>query len=326
MTVLVTGVTGFIGQWILGYLLERKIGSIRAITRADNQRHIPHTDRVEVINADLRDPVSLERAMEGVETVYHAAGVISFKPKHAELVRQVNYHGAKNLFDAALKARVRKVVYTASIFGIGYAETSDRIRTENDNFNADELLNIPYMRAKRDAELASQQAIEHGLPLVRLYPGLCLGPGDWHRSSTRAIDSWLHGRLPAVVGGGGICFLDVRDAALAHIAAMEDGIPGERYLVTGYNVTLKTLFEMLSKITGRGAPFIVPPWIGVPGADLVERLGITLPVESDQARLMARYWWYDSHNALQKLKLEFRPLEVTLKDTIEWLNSNPPAL
>jgi dihydroflavonol-4-reductase len=322
VTVLVTGATGFIGHWILEYLLERQNSPIRVLTRANSQRQPRHAERVEIVHADLRDLVSLHRAMEGVETVYHAAGIISFEPKQAELVRQVNYQGAKDLFDAALQAGVKKIVYTASIFGIGYAETPKRIRGESDNFNAENLLDIPYMRAKRDAELASQQAIEQGLPLVRLYPGLCLGPGDWHRSSTRAIDSWLHGRLPVVVDGGGICLMDVRDAALAHIAAMDHGIPGERYLATGHNLTLKTLFEMLSKITGRRSPLMLPSSISIPGAKILEASGIPLPVESDQARLMARYWWYDCRHALQKLQLEFRPLEETLKDTIEWLHAD----
>jgi dihydroflavonol-4-reductase len=240
------------------------------------------------------------------------------------LVRRVNLGGTTNLFEAALEVGVKRVVYTASIFALGYAESPDCPADEDTEFNADDLLDIPYLRAKREAELAAQAYIEEGLPLIRLYPGLCLGPGDHNRSSSGAIDAWLHGRLPGIISGGGICLMDVRDAAAAHIAAMDMGILGHRYLVTGHNVTLSDLFEHLSRITGKPAPLLrFPPWLGVPAAHLTESLGIFPALDSGQARLMARYWWYDGTRTQRQLGVSFRPLEETLKEAVDWLCANP---
>jgi dihydroflavonol-4-reductase len=325
MTVLLTGVTGFIGQWVAEYLLQNSGIKLRVITRPQSIYKIPHADRLEIFQADLRNPESLYRAMDGIETVYHTAGLISFQRANATLVQEVNYQGAVNLFNAALEAGVKKVVYTASIFAIGLANAPDKLHTEDHDFNADHLLDIPYLKAKRDAELAAITAIEQGLPLVRLYPGLCLGPGDWNRSSTKMVDSWLHGKLPAIIGGGGISFMDVRDAALAHIAAMQHGIPGARYLATGYNTTLLKLFDLLAEITGRRVPLVLPPWPGIAIIRLIERMGIPLPVEGAQARLMRHHWWYDCERSLRDLHLQFRPLEETIAETVQWLQSNPSS-
>jgi dihydroflavonol-4-reductase len=278
----------------------------------------------EVVEGDLLDMGSLRRALEGVSRVYHTAGIISFRPRDANIVRRVNLDGTANLFEAALTVGVERVVYTASIFALGHAESSECPADEDAEFNANDLLDIPYLRAKREAELVAQAYIGEGLPLIRLYPGLCLGPGDRNRSSSGAIDAWLHGRLPGIISGGGICLMDVRDAASAHVAAMEKGKPGRRYLAAGHNVTLSNLFERLSCITGIPAPLLrFPPWLGIPATHLTESLGIFPVLDSAQTRLMARYWWYDSARARSELNASFRPLDETLKDAVDWLSANP---
>lgn len=323
MTALLTGASGFIGSWI-AHALAPTPGSLRVLTLPNDDLSALEGLSIDVIEGDLLDPPSLQRAMEGISRVYHVAGLISFRPRDADAVRLVNFDGAVNLFEAALARGVERVVYTASIFALGRAESPQRLANEETTFNAENLLDIPYLYAKRQAELVAQEYIARGLRLVMLYPGLCLGPGDHNRSSSGAIDAWLHGQLPGIITGGGICLMDVRDAALAHIAAMEKGIPGRRYLAAGHNVTLIDLFNRLSRITGRPAPLLrLPPWLGIPGAHLTERLGIFPALDNAQARLMARYWWYDSSRAKEELGVDFRALDDTLKITIDWLLGNP---
>lgn len=323
MTTLLTGASGFIGGWIARTLTSAP-DVLRVLARPASDLSLLDGLPIEVAEGDLLDPASLRRALRGVQRVYHAAGLISFRPRNADAVRRVNLDGAINLFEAALAAGVERVVYVASIFALGSAKSPDCPANEETFFNANDLLDIPYIRAKRDAELAAQQFIAKGLPLIRLYPGLCLGPDDRNRSSSAAIDHWLHGRLPGIITGGGICLIDVRDAAAALAAGMEKGVPGQRYLAAGHNVTLVELFDRLAYITGRPAPLLrLPPWLGVPAVRLTERLGIFPALDSPQARLMARCWWYDSTRAQQELGIGFRPLEDTLKETVDWLSANP---
>ncbi len=325
VTTLITGASGFLGGWIAREHLNRLDpggGATRVLVRPTSDLSMLDGLGVEIVFGDLLDPESLRRALAGVDRVYHAAGWISFKQRDAEWVRRVNYDGTLNLFDAALEAGVQRVVYTASIFAFGCADDPARPAGEGSTFNAGHLLDIPYLRAKRDAELAAEQAIARGLPLIRLYPGLCLGAGDRNRSSSGAIDAWLRGRLPAIITGGGICLMDVRDAAAAHVAAMQRGQPGQQYLATGHNVTLTELFHTLQQIVARPLPLRLPPSLGVPLAMLAERLGLFPALDAAQARLMAHYWWYNASRARRELGVTFRPLRETLIDTVGWLNAH----
>jgi dihydroflavonol-4-reductase len=325
MATLLTGASGFLGSWIARTLAPAP-GELRVLARPASNLSALDGVHYSVVEGDLLDPDSLRRAMDGVQRVYHAAGWISFKRRDAERVRRVNYDGTVHLFEAARAAGVERVVYTASIFALGYAEDTKRPVTENQAFNAGDLLDIAYLRAKRDAEQAAEDEIARGLPLVRLYPGLCLGPHDLTRSSSAAIDAWLRGRLPAIITGGGICLMDVRDAAAAQIAAMQHGQPGERYLATGHNLTLAELFERLHRITGRRPPGLrLPPSLGAPLAGLAERAGILPAFDHAQARLMGRHWWYDSARAWRELGIRFRPIDETLRDTVDWLLTSSGA-
>jgi dihydroflavonol-4-reductase len=323
MITLLTGASGFLGGWI-ARLLRPEPGALRILARPGSDLSALDGVPSEVVYGDLLDPSSLTTALKDVDRIFHAAGWITFKRRDAEAMQRVNYQGTVNLFDAALSAGVGRVVYTASIFGLGRAADPAHPASEEQAFNAPHLLDIPYLRAKRDAELAAEEFLARGLPLIRLYPGLALGPGDHRRSSTGTIDAWMHGGLPAIVTSGGICLIDVRDAAVAHIAAMERGQPGHKYLAAGHNVTPVELFALLEKMTGRPAPlFRLPPGVGIPLARAAEALGLFPALDEGQARLMACYWWYNDAHTRQELGITYRGLEETLLETVEWLAANP---
>jgi dihydroflavonol-4-reductase len=313
-TVLVTGASGFIGQWIARLCPPHHALRILARPNSDLSPLEQSNIRFERVSGDITDPESLSAAMQGVDAIIHAAGQISFNRHDAEKTVAINYRGTRNLFEAALQAEVPKIVYPASIFALGYAR--HHLVTESSTFTAQEFLDVPYFRAKVAAEQHAYYLIQQGLPLIRLYPGVCLGPGDERHSSNGFIVGWLKGVLPALVNGG-ICFIDVRDAAVAHWQALERGQIGERYLVPGYNLTHRQLFDQLAQVSGRLAPpFTVPAWMGVLGGTLYERFFAYPPLYRDEARLMAHYWWYDDRRSRQALALTYRPFNETLRDTL----------
>jgi dihydroflavonol-4-reductase len=201
---------------------------------------------------------------------------------------------------------------------VGHSEDGQAIPPDH-AFNGQDFLSIPYIRAKRDAELAARDFITRGLRLVSLYPGICLGPGDINLSSTGAVSAWVRRRLPFIPAGGGVPIIDVRDAAAALIAAMQHAEVGPRYFAPGYNLSLEALFDRLSAITHRRPPLAISSRISVPLAYLAERIGIPLPVEAAQARLMTARWWYADSSKV--LGFQYRPLDDTLHATIEWINA-----
>lgn len=317
--VLLTGASGFIGQWIARLCPPHY--SLRLLTRPSGDLSLLQQSQIpfERVDGDLTEPATLRRALRGVDAVIHAAGRISFDRRRAAEIHTINATGTAALFAAALEAGVHRVVYTASIFALGH--TNPHLVTENATFQGEEFLDIPYIRAKIEAEAAAQQLIQQGLPLVRLYPGICLGPGDLHHSSNGFIVGWRRGLLPALVDGG-ICFIDVRDAAAAHWRALENGKIGERYLAPGYNLTHRQFFEIAAWVANKPAPpFTVPAAVGVLGGAFYERWLPSPPLYRDEARLMARRWWYDDRLTRQRLAIAYRPLAETLRDTFGALDA-----
>ncbi|MBA3531305.1 MAG: NAD-dependent epimerase/dehydratase family protein [Ardenticatenales bacterium] len=322
-TILLTGGSGFIGHWVARLLPPHLTLRILARPYSDLSLLDRANVRYERVTGDLLDPTSLLAALEGVEGVIHAAGYISFDRRRATQIRLANLEATLNLFRACGAQRVSRVVYTASIFALGHAKQG--LVTRESAFNAGALLDIPYVQAKREAELAARDWMEQGLPLVRVYPGLCLGPEDRTRSSSSTIGEWLRGRLPVLVEGG-ICYLDVRDAAAAHVAALLQGEVGAQYLIPGYNLTHYQLFEQLAPLAGKQLPWLtVPAPLAELGAGLLERLIDPPPLYRDMARLMRYRWWYDGQSSEAALGIHYRPLEETLRVTLAELRDAATA-
>jgi dihydroflavonol-4-reductase len=317
MTTLVTGGTGFIGGAV-----ARELAGMGEPVRVLARKGEPEEPELgipgaEWVAGDLLDPVSLRYALEGCDRVYHVAGNVSTHPRDREVVRAVNYEGAVNLFDAALAAGVRRVVYTGSIFALGVGATGAAPADESVAYNLSNL-RAPYFRAKREAELAVPDFIARGLDIVTVYPGFCAGPGDRHLTSSRLIVAYLRRQLPAYLPGG-LCQVDVRDAAHAHVLAMTRGAAGEKYLATGHNVTYRGIFQRLAHITGRTPPSLRLPVapLGLTGA-MLERLSPKPLLDAGVAQLLHYTWWYNDFKARRDLGIEYRPLEDTYTDAVAW--------
>ncbi|MBA3824557.1 MAG: NAD-dependent epimerase/dehydratase family protein [Ktedonobacterales bacterium] len=317
MTTLVTGGTGFIG----GAVARELAGmgeSVRVLARkGEPEDPAQQISSVEWVAGDLLDPVSLRYALEGCDRVYHIAGHVSTHPNERDIVRAVNYEGTINLFDAALAAKVRRVIYTGSIFALGVGAEGAAPADESVTYNLSKL-RAAYFRAKREAELAVDGYGARGLDIVTVYPGFCAGPGDRHLTSSRLIVAYLRRQLPAYLPGG-LCQVDVRDAAHAHVLAMTRGKVGGRYLATGHNVTYRGIFQRLAHITGRTPPTLRLPVapLGLAGAAL-ERLSAKPLLDGGVVQLLHHTWWYNDFKARRDLGIEYRPLEDTYADAVAW--------
>jgi dihydroflavonol-4-reductase len=318
MTTLIIGSTGFIGGTITQELLLTGV-PVRAMYR----KFIP-PDLVDLpvewFAADVQDPISLQYAMEGCDSIYLCTGYQSTNPDESQRVRMVNHEGTINVIEVARKMGIRRIVYTGSVVGLGVNPKAGELANEDVSFNLGRLKSI-YAQSKREAELAVEQYVADGMDIVRVYPGFCVGPGDRHLKSSGLILAYLRRLLPGYLSGR-ICQVDVRDAAHAHILAMNQGKKGARYLIPGHNVTYENIVKTLARVTGRRAPSIRVPHtaLSVTGIAL-ERLAKRPLIDSIFAEMLRYTWWYDGSKASLELGIEYRPLENSYYDAIAWFYS-----
>ncbi|CAN1273975.1 Putative dihydroflavonol 4-reductase [Linum perenne] len=187
-----------------------------------------------------------------------------------------------------------------------------------------------YERSKADADKVALQAASEGVPIVVVYPGVVYGPGKLTTGNVVAklLIERFQGRLPGYIGSGydRYSFSHVDDVVQGHVAAMEKGQIGERYLLTGENASFKQVFDMAAVITGTSKPKInIPLWvIEVYGwlMVLVSRITGKLPLISPPTvRVLRHQWAYSCEKAKKDLGYNPRSLKDGLLEVLPWLKS-----
>ncbi|MET0635595.1 MAG: NAD-dependent epimerase/dehydratase family protein [Chitinophagaceae bacterium] len=242
--ILVTGGTGFLGSYILKELREKNY-SVRALRRGNQlPAHLPASafDGVEWVSGDILDVLSLEDAMEGMDTVIHSAAVVSFDARERRQMMQVNVDGTANVANMAMEAGISRFVYISSVAALGRTAYGESVSEEKKW--EESKLNTHYAISKHKAEMEIWRAIGEGLDAVILNPSTILGYGDWHTGSSslfRNIYNEFPWYSPGLNG-----FVDVEDVARAAVQLMESGITEERFIINGDNWTFRQLFETMA--------------------------------------------------------------------------------
>jgi dihydroflavonol-4-reductase len=311
---LVTGATGLIGHHLVRALIER--GDEVTVTVRRNSPPEPLEGlAVERVVGDVNNRQAIRRAMRGVTTVYHVAGVTSLRRTREEYFR-TNVEGTRVVLGEALRAGVEKAVLTSSVSALGPAP--DGVTADETQIDGLRGLDFAYPESKLEAEVQALRIAARGLPLVIVMPGQVFGAGDWRRSSTDLVRRFLRRDIPAYVEGT-LCVVDARDVAEGHILAAERGAPGERYILGGRNFTLTRLFADLGRISGVEPPTLRLP---VPVARQLASAAELLPgkplITRGEIDLASQRWAYRSTRAKRELGWTQTPHEETLERTIAW--------
>ncbi|OVA15791.1 NAD-dependent epimerase/dehydratase [Macleaya cordata] len=267
MKVLVTGASGYLGGNLCQALL-REGYSVRAFVRPTSDLSslspVTHDPALELAYGDVTDLPSLLLACSGCEVIFHAAALVEPWLPDPSRFFSVNVEGLKNVLEAFRETKtVEKIIYTSSFFALG--STHDGCIANETQVHNEKLFCTEYERSKAIADKIAIQAASDGLPIVLVYPGVIYGSGKVTAGNVvaRLLIERFNGRLPGYIGNGNdkFSFSHVDDVVNGHIAAMQKGRAGERYLLTGENASFKDVFDVASSITGTRRPwFHIPFW------------------------------------------------------------------
>ncbi|MGI8595193.1 MAG: NAD-dependent epimerase/dehydratase family protein, partial [Solirubrobacteraceae bacterium] len=312
---LVTGGTGLIGSHVVRALVERGDDvrvALRPSSRMDNLADLSLA--LEEVDCDVLDRRAVRRALRGVERVFHVAGTTSLR-KPTETVFRVNVQGTRTVLEEALRAGVERVVYTSSVAAVGPAprgSTADEKHAFRGSYG------IPYVAAKREAEVEALRLAARGLPVVIVNPAHVFGPGDLYRSSTVVVRRFLCRQIPAYVDGA-INIVDAADVARGHLLADERGVVGERYILGNRNYTWERLFADLGRISGVEPPAVRLP---LPAALAFARAAGAVPgtpsITPVEIRAASKWWTYRNTKAKRELGWKPSPHEETVESTVAW--------
>ncbi len=317
--ILVTGGTGHIGNVLVRKLLRRGERVRVFLLRGESPAPLQGLP-VEVAEGDVLDPSSLARVFEGIQRVFHLAGLISIMPGADARLRKVNVEGTRNVLQAARQAGVEKLVYTSSIHAIQRLEggmIDERLPFDPGNPYGE------YDRSKAEATLEVKRAADRGLDAVIACPTGVIGPYDYRGSMMGSVIRGAAESRPTLYVDGAYDFVDVRDVANGLIAACEKGRPGESYILSGHRISVRYLLETVREITGGHFFQMKIPF------DLARFVARFTPFYYRAAHATPRFTSYSlavlrsnaniSHaKATQELGYRPRSIYQSIADTVQW--------
>ncbi len=318
---LVLGATGFLGGAIARALHEAG-RPVRGLTRGRTGRYVPAVD-VEWVHGDLRHPDSLRAAFDGVESVVHAAGHYPTVSLDRDAVVRRGVSEMRAVLEAARDAGVRRLVYVSSLSMIAPSRDARRLADERDFYCPGTVWDA-YFDVKYAMEMeAYRHVAQEGLDVVVTNPTIVLGPGDVKPTSGALLVQLAKGRVKAVMDAN-INIVDVRALAAAHVAALDRGRKGQRYVIGGANTTFADVVEKAADILGVEAPTQRVPYQVLRAASLASEVAAKfvtkkppiLPLEFVDMLHHSRH--VDCEKARAELGLGRTRVEATLRDSVAW--------
>jgi len=325
MLAFVTGATGFVGSHVARALAEQGANLRLLVRSSSDPRNIQGLNADRVIG-DLRDPASIEKAMAGCDVVFHVAADYRLWVRDPEEMYRANVEGTHAVLDAARTNRVRRVVYTSSVATMGF--TSNGGPADEDSPVSLGNMIGHYKRSKFMAEEIALEAGRSGMDVVVVNPSTPVGEQDIKPTPTgRIVVDFLKKKFPAYVDTG-LNLVDVTECARGHVAAMEKGKSGERYILGGENLTLKQILDKLAAITGLPSPKIRVPYVLALATGVVDEvvtgriLGQEPRATIDAVRMGRKKMFVSCAKAERELGWKTVPVDGALRRAAEWFQAN----
>ncbi len=325
MKVLITGATGFVGAAVARHFLAAGY-TVRCLVRPNSDRRNILDLNVELVEGSLEDEASLISSVKGCEGLLHVAADYRIWVPKPQQMYQANVVGTSMLMEAALKAGVKRIVYTSSVATLGNNKDGSPADEDTPVTEAD-MIGV-YKHSKFLAEQVVQNmALEQKLPVVIVNPSTPIGPRDIKPTPTgRIIVDSVRGRIPAYVDTG-LNVAHVDDVARGHLLAFQKGVAGQRYILGGENLSLEQILGMIAKQAGFKPPRVKLPRTALyPVAMAMEGIAMLTKIEpmltTDSLRMAAKKMYFSSKKAEVQLGYTHRPASEAIKDATIWFKSN----
>ncbi len=324
MKVLVTGANGFLGSWLTRALVKQG-HEVYALVRAQSDLSELNGVSCNYVYGDITDLESLYKTFGGMDTVFHLAGLIAYKKSHRAKMEKVNVFGTENVVDACLTKGVRRLVFLSSVVAVGAGYSRSQILNEESEYNVGKL-DLGYFETKRKAEKIVLEAHKNkGLDCVILNPSTIYGEGDAKKSSRKTQLKVAQGRFKFYTSGG-VSIVAIEDAVDAIISAWKNGRSGERYIISGENVTIEELFRMIAEEAGVPVPNTKVPTavifaLGKIG-DAMESIGLKGSLSTENAWTATLFHWFDNSKAKKELGFNPRPAREAIRNSVKWMRDN----
>jgi len=324
MRLFITGATGFVGAHV-AQMAAAQGAQLRLLTRSSsNTRNLPQG--AEGVVGDLREPARFASALQGCDAVIHvAADYRLWVPDPAEMYK-ANVEGTRELLRLAREAGVRRVVYTSSVATMGF-DRAGTVVDETTPVGEAEMIGH-YKRSKWMAEQVAIEVARAGQEVIVLNPTTPVGSMDTKPTPTgRIVVDFLNKNFPANVDTG-LNLVDVDEVARMHLVALERGVPGERYILGGENLTLKQILDRLGAMTGLPSPTMkVPHAVAMAFAFFDETITGKLRGREPRAtveavRMGRKMMFASSAKAERELGLRVMSVDGALRAAVEWFVQN----
>ncbi len=322
---LVTGGCGFLGSSIVRALLDRGVAVRVLALPSEPTINIEGLD-VEIERGDILDVEACKRAVAGCDHVFHAAAIYKSYAPDPSRMYAVNLRGTFHVLEACRRADVERVVATASIVALGRPPRGT-LGDENLAYDVWDL-DFPYSRAKLHSRHIAEDFARWGLDVRIVCPGIVFGPRDIAPTpSGKLILEVAKGAAPPVYFDGGASYVDVRDAAEAHVLAAEKGAPAELYVATEHNLSNRELLLAIDRVLGVRRRYLrLPTPVARAMVVAMNEAAVRAGREPQLARDFFEYSlvpsYFTSRKSKEQLGARYRPIEDSIRDALEWFRQH----
>lgn len=321
---IITGAGGHIGFHVAKTLLLKNY-DVHLLVRSINTNIVELQQAgAKVYPCNLFETETYSDIINNADVLFHLAAENTTSVTHSARVLENTDKLTQVILKACFDNQVKTVIYTSSVVVIGRSDNKDKLLNEN---NVNPFAESPYVKGKLQAEQFVESFIQqHKYDVRRVYPSWVIGTNDAKLTPPhKVIKDFLEKGTP-VYFNGGISIAAVEEVAKGHVAAYEKGKFGEKYILSGENITFKQFYKLICANSKQEMPIfklpktliVIAAWIFTTLFKLIKK---EFPISPEYAKaVVGSYSWYDCSKAKNELGYQTKPANELIQNAIADIN------